>query len=118
MDTTVKQTLCGNVLLLILFCTLIFSSGAASIKDSEIGENLVSSTDRPKMLIGSSPPTCISRCNNCTPCKPILVPLPPPVPQQTHSTFEQPHTAFQRPDDFGPETVIWKCTCGGKLYNP
>ncbi|WVZ02934.1 hypothetical protein V8G54_023740 [Vigna mungo] len=113
MDTTLKETLCGNVLLLIFFCTLIFSSSAASIK-----EKLVSSTGRPKILVGSSPPTCISRCNNCTPCKPIVVPLPPPVPAQTHSTSEQPNTAFQRSDDFGPQVVVWKCTCGGKLYNP
>ncbi|WVZ02113.1 hypothetical protein V8G54_022919 [Vigna mungo] len=115
MDTRVNQTrVCGNVLLLILFCILIFSNSAASTKDSEIGESLVSSRDKPKMLIGSSPPTCISRCEKCTPCKPILVPLTPPAALQTHSASKQHDTASQQ----SPQALIWKCTCGGKLYNP
>ncbi|KAG2397608.1 uncharacterized protein HKW66_Vig0141560 [Vigna angularis] len=120
MDTIGNQTRLCSIVMLMLLCTMIFfSCSAASTKASESEESLVSSTGRPKMLIGSSPPTCISRCDNCTPCKPIVVPFPPPVPLQTLSTSEQLNTAFQRSDDFGPQAVIWKCTCGGKLctYN-
>ncbi|KAG2397607.1 EPIDERMAL PATTERNING FACTOR-like protein [Vigna angularis] len=107
MDTTVNQTrLCSKVLLLILFYTLIFNSSAASTKDSEIEESLVSSTGRPKMVIGSRPPTCFLRCENCTPCKPIVVPLPP-VLTQTDSASEHSE----------PKPEVWKCMCDGKLYN-
>ncbi|WVZ02074.1 hypothetical protein V8G54_022880 [Vigna mungo] len=107
MDIRVNQTrLCSNVLLLILFCTLIFSRSAASFIDSEIEESLVSSMDRPKMLIGSTPPSCLFKCEKCTPCKPIVVPLPP-VQMQSNTVF---HTE--------PKEEVWKCTCGGKLYNP
>ncbi|WVZ02071.1 hypothetical protein V8G54_022877 [Vigna mungo] len=115
MDTTVNQThVCGNVLLLILFCTLIFSSSAASIKaHRKIEESLVSSTTKPDTF-GSRPPTCISKCEKCTPCTPIVVPLPP-VSTQIDSAFKQPDTASQFSSQAKPE--VWKCTCGGKLYD-
>uniref|UniRef100_A0A2N9FZW5 Epidermal patterning factor-like protein n=1 Tax=Fagus sylvatica TaxID=28930 RepID=A0A2N9FZW5_FAGSY len=29
---------------------------------------------------GSSPPRCTSKCGNCTPCKPVHVPVPPGTP--------------------------------------
>ncbi|BAT90602.1 hypothetical protein VIGAN_06186900 [Vigna angularis var. angularis] len=116
MDTTVNQTrVCGNVLLLILFCTLIFTSSAASTKaDSEIEESLVSSRGRPDMFIGSRPPTCFSKCEKCTPCTPIIVPLPP-VPTHIDSASKQSDIASQLSSHAKPE--VWKCTCGGKLYD-
>ncbi|KAF4380601.1 hypothetical protein F8388_009715 [Cannabis sativa] len=30
--------------------------------------------------IGSSPPRCLWKCGNCTPCKPVHVPVPPGTP--------------------------------------
>ncbi|XP_058784694.1 EPIDERMAL PATTERNING FACTOR-like protein 6 [Vicia villosa] len=51
---------------------------------------------------GSSPPTCIAKCNECTPCTPILVTVPP-----------------KKQEEFGPYyPQVWKCTCDNQLYDP
>ncbi|QCD88226.1 hypothetical protein DEO72_LG3g2774 [Vigna unguiculata] len=114
MDTVAKQSrVCRNVFFLFLFCTLIFSSRAASTKDSKIGESLVSLTGGAESLIGSTPPSCNSRCGNCTPCTPVAVPFTPPAQPQTDSVSDQPDPASHR-----PEAEVWKCSCGGKLYDP
>ncbi|KAL3649012.1 hypothetical protein CASFOL_005415 [Castilleja foliolosa] len=49
----------------------------------------------------SVPPSCIGRCEKCTPCKPVLVSVPPEI---------------KRPLQYYPRK--WKCQCGGKLYDP
>jgi len=95
MATMLKQThLCGNVLILFLFCTLIFN-GSDGAK-SDFG-------------VTSVPPSCVWKCEGCTPCTPILVIVPPSAPEQTDS-------AFHGADEYYP--LVWKCNCGGKLYNP
>ncbi|QCD88235.1 hypothetical protein DEO72_LG3g2777 [Vigna unguiculata] len=119
MDSITNQSrVCRNVFFFCLFCTLIFSSSAASTKaDSENVESLVSSTGGAKRFLRgwSKPPTCFSRCLSCTPCTPILVATPPSARRQTAAASEQPDTASRRPDDYYP--TFWKCTCGGKLYD-
>ncbi|XAR60807.1 hypothetical protein NMG60_11034326 [Bertholletia excelsa] len=50
---------------------------------------------------GSSPPRCASKCGNCTPCKPVHVPVPPGTPVTA---------------EYYPEA--WRCKCGNKLYMP
>ncbi|KAK8509940.1 hypothetical protein V6N13_118486 [Hibiscus sabdariffa] len=50
---------------------------------------------------GSSPPRCISKCGNCTPCKPVHVSVPPGTPVTA---------------EYYPEA--WRCKCGNKLYMP
>lgn len=52
---------------------------------------------------GSSPPRCISRCANCTPCKPVRVPVKPGTPRL-------------QPSEYYPEA--WRCMCHNKLYMP
>ncbi|KAF2612223.1 hypothetical protein F2Q70_00008173 [Brassica cretica] len=51
--------------------------------------------------LGSSPPRCTSKCEGCTPCRPVHV----PVPSGTPVTAE-----------YYPEA--WRCKCGNKLYMP
>ncbi|XP_011080656.1 EPIDERMAL PATTERNING FACTOR-like protein 6 [Sesamum indicum] len=51
--------------------------------------------------LGSSPPRCTSKCGECTPCKPVHVPVPPGTPVTT---------------EYYPEA--WRCKCGNKLYMP
>ncbi|KAK4407653.1 EPIDERMAL PATTERNING FACTOR-like protein 6 [Sesamum angolense] len=51
--------------------------------------------------LGSSPPRCTSKCGQCTPCKPVHVPVPPGTPVTT---------------EYYPEA--WRCKCGNKLYMP
>lgn len=86
---------CGNIL--IFFCQYV----------DKIGQEMLSKekTDKAKVLsrrllsmAGSHPPNCINRCDNCTPCKPVIVPYQPEIP------------------GYHPE--IYKCKCGNKLYPP
>ncbi|MBA0599949.1 hypothetical protein Gorai_006149, partial [Gossypium raimondii] len=44
---------------------------------------------------GSSPPSCRSKCGNCSPCKPVHVPIQP---------------GFSMPLEYYPEA--WRCKCG------
>ncbi|KAK3190128.1 hypothetical protein Dsin_029689 [Dipteronia sinensis] len=50
---------------------------------------------------GSSPPTCRSKCGNCSPCKPVHVPIQP---------------GLSIPLEYYPEA--WRCKCGNKLFMP
>lgn len=50
---------------------------------------------------GSSPPSCRSKCGNCSPCKPVHVPIQP---------------GFSMPLEYYPEA--WRCKCGNKLFMP
>ncbi|KAJ0232720.1 EPIDERMAL PATTERNING FACTOR-like protein 4 [Hirschfeldia incana] len=51
--------------------------------------------------LGSSPPTCRSKCGKCQPCKPVHVPIQPGM----SITLE-----------YYPEA--WRCKCGDKLFMP
>ncbi|GKV20795.1 hypothetical protein SLEP1_g30862 [Rubroshorea leprosula] len=70
------------------------------IKDEE---NFVGTTFARRSLggPGSSPPRCTSKCDKCTPCKPVHVPVPPGTPVTA---------------EYYPEA--WRCKCGNKLYMP
>ncbi|XVE65953.1 hypothetical protein DITRI_Ditri08aG0041600 [Diplodiscus trichospermus] len=50
---------------------------------------------------GSSPPSCRSKCGNCSPCKPVHVPIQP---------------GCSMPLEYYPEA--WRCKCGKKLFMP
>ncbi|XP_047324440.1 EPIDERMAL PATTERNING FACTOR-like protein 6 [Impatiens glandulifera] len=50
---------------------------------------------------GSWPPRCWSKCGQCTPCKPVHVPVPPGTPVTA---------------EYYPEA--WRCKCGNKYYMP
>ncbi|XP_044485436.1 EPIDERMAL PATTERNING FACTOR-like protein 4 [Mangifera indica] len=50
---------------------------------------------------GSSPPTCRSKCGNCSPCSPVHVPIQP---------------GFITPLEYYPEA--WRCKCGNNLFMP
>ncbi|KAF8037955.1 hypothetical protein BT93_B0717 [Corymbia citriodora subsp. variegata] len=50
---------------------------------------------------GSAPPSCRSRCGDCSPCKPVHVPVQP---------------GLSIPLEYYPEA--WRCKCGNKLFMP
>ncbi|KAG0490451.1 hypothetical protein HPP92_007314 [Vanilla planifolia] len=50
---------------------------------------------------GSYPPRCTSKCGECSPCKPVHVPVPQGTPVIT---------------EYYPEA--WRCKCNNKLYMP
>ncbi|KAJ8504514.1 hypothetical protein OPV22_005400 [Ensete ventricosum] len=68
-----------------------------------------------KARLGSAPPNCHNRCNECTPCTAVPDPTAP----------DRPHRVQPLLDDWFPEDkhsnykpLGWKCRCGGNLYNP
>ncbi|KAG0555223.1 hypothetical protein M758_12G155400 [Ceratodon purpureus] len=56
-----------------------------------------------RSLVGSSPPTCRSKCGTCTPCKPV------------HVAIGSPHGVISE-TEYYPE--VWRCQCGNRYYMP
>ncbi|KAL3749033.1 hypothetical protein ACJRO7_010169 [Eucalyptus globulus] len=50
---------------------------------------------------GSAPPSCRSKCGDCSPCQPVHVPVQP---------------GLDTPPEYHPEA--WRCKCGNKLFMP
>lgn len=69
------------------------------------GDSIVNLTGK---ILDSSPPNCYGRCATCTPCKPVLVLVPP---QEKPVQFE----VQKIPIDYYPQ--IWRCECDGNIYN-
>ncbi|GLJ18327.1 hypothetical protein SUGI_0324380 [Cryptomeria japonica] len=55
-----------------------------------------------RLGIGSSPPDCRSRCNGCTPCFSVTIPINP--------------TRTVTPMDYYPE--VWRCKCRNRIFKP
>ncbi|KAL1548633.1 EPIDERMAL PATTERNING FACTOR-like protein 4 [Salvia divinorum] len=51
--------------------------------------------------LGSSPPSCRSKCGSCAPCKAVHVSIQPGI---------------NMPLEYYPEA--WRCKCGNKLFMP
>ncbi|KAL1808484.1 hypothetical protein DCAR_0727945 [Daucus carota subsp. sativus] len=51
--------------------------------------------------LGSWPPSCRSKCESCSPCNPVHVPV---------------HPGFTIPLEYYPEA--WRCKCRNKTYKP
>ncbi|XP_059448247.1 EPIDERMAL PATTERNING FACTOR-like protein 4 [Corylus avellana] len=58
-------------------------------------------TRRTPLGLGSSPPSCRSKCGRCSPCNPVHVPI---------------HPGLTTPLEYYPEA--WRCQCGKKLFMP
>ncbi|XP_058078015.1 EPIDERMAL PATTERNING FACTOR-like protein 1 [Magnolia sinica] len=76
-----------------------------------------------KTRLGSTPPSCHSRCNDCNPCMAVQVPTIP-----AHSRGG-PGLGNAFPLDMSSSSLIsnkysnykplgWKCRCGDRLFNP
>nr|XP_009769322.1 PREDICTED: EPIDERMAL PATTERNING FACTOR-like protein 4 [Nicotiana sylvestris] len=55
----------------------------------------------PTRHFGSSPPQCITKCGNCSPCTPVRIIVHPGISEKL---------------EYYPEA--WRCKCGNKLFNP
>ncbi|GLT61553.1 hypothetical protein SLA2020_342510 [Shorea laevis] len=77
----------------------LLSSGFQGGEDSTELERI--STQKRLDGPGSSPPSCRSKCGNCSPCSPVHVPV---------------HPGFSFPQEYYPEA--WRCKCGNKLFMP
>ncbi|KAH0455549.1 hypothetical protein IEQ34_015581 [Dendrobium chrysotoxum] len=67
-----------------------------------------------KLRLGSMPPSCHSRCNNCNPCTAVEAPTLP-GPTGRVGPADQPAYS-QYNSNYKP--LGWKCGCGGRFYNP
>ncbi|PIN12917.1 hypothetical protein CDL12_14465 [Handroanthus impetiginosus] len=71
-----------------------------------------------KARLGSMPPSCYNKCNQCQPCTAEQVPTLP-----SHHRFEPGSVEEKRYDSArnrysNYKPLGWKCRCGGHLYNP
>lgn len=73
-----------------------------------------------KIRLGSVPPSCHNRCNDCSPCTPVQVPTMPTGAQAR--TRARPvlvnHPAFSQYSSGNYKPLGWKCRCGDRLFNP
>ncbi|XP_074567803.1 EPIDERMAL PATTERNING FACTOR-like protein 1 [Curcuma longa] len=68
--------------------------------------------DQDKARLGSAPPNCLNRCNQCTPCTAVQDPALP--------SGSRPRDGCSLPIDkySNYKPLGWKCRCGDRLYNP
>lgn len=77
-----------------------------------------------KNRLGSAPPTCHNKCNQCHPCMAVQVPSHEHVqPGHTASTssMEGGNFFLQGNNNNGYSNykpLSWKCHCGGHFFNP
>ncbi|CAA0838165.1 EPIDERMAL PATTERNING FACTOR-like protein 1 [Striga hermonthica] len=79
-----------------------------------------------KARLGSTPPSCHNKCNQCHPCMAVQVPTMPghervePGREKLADYFDAPpappSSAGNRYSNYKP--LGWKCRCGGHFYNP
>uniref|UniRef100_A0A0D9X935 Epidermal patterning factor-like protein n=1 Tax=Leersia perrieri TaxID=77586 RepID=A0A0D9X935_9ORYZ len=75
-----------------------------------------------KVRLGSSPPSCYSKCYGCSPCVAVQVPTlsAPSVPASAAAAAKRP------PGDDAPlvatftnyKPLGWKCQCRDRLFDP
>ncbi|OWM85033.1 hypothetical protein CDL15_Pgr027820 [Punica granatum] len=81
-----------------------------------------------KVRLGSTPPSCYSKCNGCLPCLAVLDPTPP-ISLRAKRPGSRRHPSSVGPTEFldtSPESgrepnykpLGWKCRCRNHLFNP
>ncbi|CAL0306569.1 unnamed protein product [Lupinus luteus] len=81
-----------------------------------------------KNRLGSSPPRCHNKCNDCNPCMAVQVPSLPSHEQQLQQDLTKKDTMEEAL--FDPSTQVnnnrysnykplgWKCHCGNHFFDP
>ncbi|KAK7318632.1 hypothetical protein RJT34_03335 [Clitoria ternatea] len=78
-----------------------------------------------KNRLGSIPPSCHNKCNDCHPCMAVQVPtlpshgsVPPDLTKSTAAmeSFVDPSPKGNRYSNYKP--LGWKCHCGDHFFNP
>lgn len=78
----------------------MWNGGEDSSGSWEIFERVMM-TRRRLSGLGSWPPSCRSKCESCSPCNPVHIPV---------------HPGFTIPLEYYPEA--WRCKCRNKTYKP
>nr|XP_018681688.1 PREDICTED: EPIDERMAL PATTERNING FACTOR-like protein 1 [Musa acuminata subsp. malaccensis] len=68
-----------------------------------------------KIRLGSTPPSCHNRCNQCDPCTAVEIPTLPARSDRVRAT-DHPSSYSNHYSDYKP--LGWRCRCGSRLYNP
>ncbi|XP_057422415.1 EPIDERMAL PATTERNING FACTOR-like protein 1 [Lotus japonicus] len=79
-----------------------------------------------KNRLGSMPPSCHNKCNECHPCMAVQVPTlpthnsvnPPPDLSKTASMENWPYPSLQGTRYSNYKPLGWKCHCGDHFFNP
>ncbi|GMY11387.1 EPIDERMAL PATTERNING FACTOR-like protein 1 [Fagus crenata] len=75
-----------------------------------------------KNRLGSTPPSCHNKCNECHPCMAVQVPtMPSHVPVQpglTRLTQTNPTEFFDPSPQTNYKPLGWKCRCQDHIFNP
>ncbi|KAJ4714470.1 Epidermal patterning factor-like protein [Melia azedarach] len=71
-----------------------------------------------KTRLGSIPPSCHNKCNQCHPCMAVQVPTLPLPGKQAPMAFlhNDPSPLNNKYSNYKP--LGWKCRCNGHFYNP
>ncbi|KAL2246617.1 EPIDERMAL PATTERNING FACTOR-like protein 1 [Sesamum indicum] len=105
-------------LILALF-VLIFSPSSYSSKHKHSSNTFRGFEVEKKARLGSTPPSCHNKCNQCHPCTPVQVPTLP----QGHRSSARENPSNYHSSSAGEmysnyKPLGWKCRCGGRFYNP
>ncbi|KAF6157965.1 hypothetical protein GIB67_015281 [Kingdonia uniflora] len=65
--------------------------------------------------IGSSPPRCERRCNNCGHCEAVQVPA---TPQDKNKIIHFSTVSLRGEYSSNYKPMSWKCKCGDFIFNP
>ncbi|XP_051143989.1 EPIDERMAL PATTERNING FACTOR-like protein 1 [Andrographis paniculata] len=69
-----------------------------------------------KARLGSAPPSCHNKCNQCRPCAAVQEPTIPGRRRAEPSSLSESPPDVNRCSNYKP--LGWKCRCGGRFYNP
>ncbi|GFP85647.1 epidermal patterning factor-like protein 1 [Phtheirospermum japonicum] len=69
-----------------------------------------------KARLGSTPPSCHNKCNQCHPCSAVQVPAQPSRRNADPDSAHSDPSAGNRYSNYKP--LGWKCDCDGHYYNP
>ncbi|XP_027367267.1 EPIDERMAL PATTERNING FACTOR-like protein 1 [Abrus precatorius] len=118
-----KYTTTTTLLIIVLLLHLLFpvSSSNNQPQPSIFPRELLFEE---KNRLGSIPPSCHNKCNDCHPCMAVQVPslpshdsvLPDLTKTAAVATFLNPSTQGNRYSNYKP--LGWKCHCGDHFFNP
>ncbi|KAI3434196.1 Epidermal patterning factor-like protein [Psidium guajava] len=107
--------ICTTTPLVLLFLLLLLSPPSFSRQGLSFEE---------KTRLGSTPPSCHSKCNGCHPCMAVQVPSVPAAgrkeksekPSRPAEFVDSSHASPGRYSNYKP--LGWKCRCRNHLFNP
>ncbi|XP_058099952.1 EPIDERMAL PATTERNING FACTOR-like protein 1 [Magnolia sinica] len=109
-----------NIALAVMFLRFVLS---CSIHGWPTADSPGLALDDEEMRLGSTPPSCHNRCNECNPCMAVQVPTLP-----AHDGFVEPSSQSSIPTDTLSSSIgnlysnykplAWKCECRDHLFNP